>query len=680
MIDLKPLNRIPIIVCLCLFYTFCPAQDKAKNTWGKIGPADFDASIPSSIADSSTNGIILSDLGDIHFVGNRKGWFSYVFKRQTRIKVLRKNGFDLDKVVVRLYAPNENAEKISNVEAITYNLENGTVASTKLDQKDLFQERRNKYYIDAKFSLPGIKDGSIVEYTYTVTSNYEVRLPSWQFQWEKYPCLWSECKVEIPTALFYTLVRQGIHPYTIDKGSEGHANYRVEEKLEDGTYAGTTDRSLSVSAITVKHDWAMKDIPAFGSEPWLSTPENYVDRLSFQLSKTYDGAEYHDAYDNWAHFTGMLLARDNFGIPLQADDDWLGQKANQITEGENDPLLEARLIRNYLADHLTCTNYNEPYISTNFADVLKKNRGSIGDINLLMVAMLRRKGLIADPVLLSTRENGFSLASFPDLDRMNYVIARLKLFDKIYYLDAAHPQLGFGQLPGYCYNGPARIISNTDSGSVWFLADSLKEQRMTMVLMSATDKGFEGSLQTTYGRQGSYDLRSEIARRGQKDYFKGIQTAWGDEVEISNSDIDSLDRPEDPVKVHYEFLLKHEPNAPVLYVTPMLGEGYRQNPFKAAERKYPIEMPYTMDETYIFTMDIPAGYMVDELPKSSRVAYNVDQGSFEYLVVQNGDQIQFRCRLKLNRATFQPEDYSSLRDFFGFVVKKENEQIVLKKK
>jgi len=680
MIDLKPLNRIPTILCLCLSYFLCPAQDKAKNTWGKIGPADFAAAVPSSIADSGTNGIILSDLGDINFVGNRKGGFSYVFKRQTRIKVLRKNGFDLDKVVVHLYAPDEDAEKISNVVAFTYNLENGTVASTKLDSKDIFQERRNKHYVDAKFSLPGIKDGSIIEYTYTVTSNYNVRLPSWQFQWEKYPCLWSEYRVEIPTALFYTLVRQGIHPYSIDKGSEGHANYRVEEKLNDGTYAGTTDRSLSVSAITVKHDWAMKDIPAFGSEPWLSTPENYVDRLSFQLSRTYDGAEYHDAYDNWAHFTGMLLARDNFGIPLQADDDWLGQKANQITEGENDPLREAHLIRNYLADHLTCTNYNDPYISTNFADVLKKNGGSIGDINLLMVAMLRRKGLIADPVLLSTRENGFSLASFPDLDRMNYVIARLKLFDKIYYLDAAHPQLGFGQLPGYCYNGAARIISNTDSASVWFLADSLKEQRTTMVLMSATDRGFEGTLQTTYGRQGSYDLRSEIARRGQKDYFKSIQTASRDELEITNSDIDSLDRPEDPVKVHYEFLLKHDPNASVLYVTPMLGEGYRQNPFKAAERKYPVEMPYTMDETYIFTMDIPAGYTVDELPKSTRVAYNVDQGSFEYLAVQNGDQIQFRCRLKLNRATFQPEDYPSLRDFFGFVVKKENEQIVLKKK
>jgi hypothetical protein len=79
-------------------------------------------------------------------------------------------------------------------------------------------------------------------------------------------------------------------------------------------------------------------------------------------------------------------------------------------------------------------------------------------------------------------------------------------------------------------------------------------------------------------------------------------------------------------------------------------------------------------------MDIPDGYVVDELPKSVKVAFNVDQGYFEYLLAPQGGIIQMRCRVRLNKATFSPEDYSSLRDFFAFIVKKENEQIVLKKK
>jgi hypothetical protein len=54
----------------------------------------------------------------------------------------------------------------------------------------------------------------------------------------------------------------------------------------------------------------------------------------------------------------------------------------------------------------------------------------------------------------------------------------------------------------------------------------------------------------------------------------------------------------------------------------MIGEGMRENPFKAAERKYPVEMPYVRDDMYILNMQIPDGYEVDELPKSARVALN----------------------------------------------------------
>jgi hypothetical protein len=111
----------------------------------------------------------------------------------------------------------------------------------------------------------------------------------------------------------------------------------------------------------------------------------------------------------------------------------------------------------------------------------------------------------------------------------------------------------------------------------------------------------------------------------------------------------------------------------------MFGDARRENPFKAAERKYPVEMPYATDDLYVFSMEIPEGYVVDELPKSAKVAFNEDQGLFEYLVGRQDNLIQLRCHLKLIKANFPAEDYSSLRDFFAYIVKKENEQIVLKK-
>lgn len=200
-----------------------------------------------------------------------------------------------------------------------------------------------------------------------------------------------------------------------------------------------------------------------------------------------------------------------------------------------------------------------------------------------------------------------------------------------------------------------------------------------MVLITSTGKGLEGTYQSTLGQQESYNIRESVSKTGEAAYFKNIQTSYGEDLEIRNPGIDSLKRPEDPVKIYYDFTLKQAGES-LIYLNPLLGESWRENPFKAAERKYPVEMPYAMDETYIFSLEIPAGYVVDEIPKSARVSLNGDQGIFEYIVAQDNERIQMRCRIKLNKAYFPPEDYSSLREFFGFVVKKEGEQIVLKKK
>ncbi|HEV2482559.1 MAG TPA: DUF3857 domain-containing protein [Puia sp.] len=645
---------------------------------GKLTPADF--TLPAAtIIDSNTNAVILADLGDVHFVGNKNGWFSYVYIRQTRIKILNKKAFDLATVGVRLYGGiDEDVEKLSNVSAVAYNLENGQLLSTKLDPKDIYSTRTDKKWTEAKFSVPGVKEGSILEYTYTITSPYDFNLPAWEFQSVHYPCLSSEYHVEIPQTLNYVLVRQGVHPYAIDRGSTGNGTYAVTEKADQSSGMGVPDHDLTVSAVTIKHDWVMKDIPAFTVERFLTTPDNYIDKISFQESGIYNGEESIARTNTWAKATEELLTEDAFGGALNADDYYIAGLADKIPQGSSS-LATAKAVYYYISQHFTCTSYGK-YVRTNLRDVMRNNSGDVGEINLLLTGLLRKKGFEADPVLLSTRDYGFNLATYPILEKLNYVIVRLHLGDKVYYLDAARPKLGFGTLAPDCYNGHARIISKTDSGSVYFWADSLKESKLTMVLMAGTDKGLAGSWQSTPGKLESYNIRRQVAEKGQGQYFKDIQTSWGDDAEISNGGIDSVDSLEEPVKVHYDFLLKQQqPGASLIYFYPVMGDDWRTNPFTAAERKYPVEMYYTFDRTYIFSLTIPDGYVVDELPQSAKVAFNGDQGYFEYLVANQGGLIQLRCRLRLNKAWFAPEDYSTLRDFFAFIVKKENEQIVLKK-
>ena len=135
-----------------------------------------------------------------------------------------------------------------------------------------------------------------------------------------------------------------------------------------------------------------------------------------------------------------------------------------------------------------------------------------------------------------------------------------------------------------------------------------------------------------------------------------------------------------PVMLRYDVDINRG-DEDILYINPMFGEGYSKNPFSATNRNYPVEMPYTTDENYSMTLEVPKGYVVDELPKQMLAKFDEEGKSFfEYRISHSNDIISFRTRIKLNRALFLPEEYESLREFFNIVVSKQSEQIVFKKK
>ena len=679
---MKPFFVTLVMLAACLT-NLTHAQGKTNMKPGKVSAPDF--VLPSSpVIDSNTNAVIISDLGITDFTGNTRGWVSYIFKRKTRIKILNKKAFELATVKIPLYMHEEDKEVLSDVTAVTSNLEGGQVVETKLEKADLFTIKKDKNHIVQKFTMPAVKEGSIIEYSYTVTSDFYFNIPSWEFQNIDYPCLWSEYQVTIPSLVVYVLNHYGVHPFTIDKADEGHASYSIVQKPA-GTSLGSQERTLSVSANTVKHRWAIKDVPAFYVENFISSPINYLDRISFQLHKTYNGETTTDVMPSWKQATEELLKREDFGSFMYGEENnfWMSEILEAVAKDNAGLLQQAKNIYYYMAGNYTCTNHYDRTLTTSLRDVYKKRSGTVGDVNLLLTALLRKKGLNASPVLLSTRDYGYNYPGYPVMDRLNYVICRVEIDGAVYFLDASHPSLGFGNLPGDCYNGHARIISRTDSASIYFMPDSIAERKFTLVniINDSQNKGaLTGSYQSQPGQLESYEIRRAIAEKGETKYFEEIKTAARNEADIFNSWIDSLKNPEQPVKVESEFILKTGDNSDILYFNPILWAGYDRNPFAAAVRKYPVEMPYPINDTYVLMMEIPAGFQVDELPKMARVSYNGGEGFFEYLVQKNENSVQLRCSLQLKKANFDPEDYSSLREFFGFVVKKENEQIIFKRK
>jgi hypothetical protein len=335
-------------------------------------------------------------------------------------------------------------------------------------------------------------------------------------------------------------------------------------------------------------------------------------------------------------------------------------------------------------DHFSC-NKRPGYMMTNtLKTVYNARSGSAAELNLLLTAMLNHEKMYAFPVLLSTRSNGFMNPMVTQPAILNYVICKLNCGSTSYFLDASDPELKYGQLPLECYNDYDVVVGDTAQRflEAKLTADSLIEQEKVVVFLSNGEKGgLDGSVQRFPGIAEAMEIRKKTkGQDGEKKFWDQLRSTLTAEATVGDLEIDSLRLPDEPLTISYSCHLAMDSLSNIFYFTPMLAYRIAVNPFKDALRIYPVEMPYSKDANYILTMDIPSGYVVDELPKSEKVLLNNNGGYFEYVLSQDGDQLHFHTRLRLAKANFQPDEYENLRSFFSAIVEKESEQIVFKKK
>ena len=341
---------------------------------------------------------------------------------------------------------------------------------------------------------------------------------------------------------------------------------------------------------------------------------------------------------DWYTTASNLLEDEDFGKSLMEDNSWMNDDLKKIIVGENSHAQEAQKIFEYIRDNFVCTDHDDRYLSQPLKKTLQTKKGNVVDINMLLTAMLIHRGYKANPVLLSTRENGKTTPSQALLSQYNYLITRVEIDSEYHFLDASVNKLGFGKLPEECYNGEARLIDKIPY-IIPLSADSLNEEKSTFVSIMNDEKGnVIGGFNTNLGYYESMKVREDLTKKKQDEFAKELAKTNPPDVEISNVVIDSLKNYEDPVSIKYDLKVKFEDD--IVYFNPMFNEAWKKNPFTSAERKFPVEMPYKMNELFTLTMDIPTGYVVDEIPKSARVNLNDDEGVFKYMVVNREGTIQ----------------------------------------
>ncbi|MFV0604345.1 MAG: transglutaminase domain-containing protein [Niabella sp.] len=431
-----------------------------------------------------------------------------------------------------------------------------------------------------------------------------------------------------------------------------------------------------------ENTWTAENVPALKEEVYTSSLSNHESKIEFQLSQyRFPNVAVKDIMGNWKTASDEMLKDESFGGEINRPNNWLKDELKSVTEGTGNSKETAYKIYNYIRDNFTATpsSYTQMTNGQTVKDIFRKKNGTPSEINLLLIAMLRNAGIAADPVLISTRSHGWANSFYPLLNKYNLVLAKATIDGSSVFLDATEPRVGFGRLSPVCYNGTGFVVKSTPE-HILLSSDSVTEAKTTLIFLSndTASKGLKGNYSSAPGYYESTRLREKLSKSSLDDLLKETEKGYSFPVTFENKTVDSLNQYDYPVTVKYNMKLNFN-DEDIVYFNPMFSEGVKNNPFKSADRKYPVEMLFKIKDLFVLNMEVPKGYVVDEVPKSERVALNDQEGSFDYIIQVSNNRIMLQSKINLNKANFKVEDYQTLRDFFGHIAKKHSELIVFKK-
>lgn len=656
----KNLHYIAVVFFLGTF--LCLSQNSFK--FGNATASELSMKVYEK--DSTANAVVLYEYGEALIGKNRDNDVELTFEYTVRIKIFNSNAFDKATIEIPLSKSLTSKRKEKLIEATAISISPDRTTNT-LKKSDIFTENVNEYYDLVKFTMPNIQEGTIIDYTYKISSPFHFNFVDWEFQ-SDIPKVFSQFHTSIPGNYFYNIKLVGTQKLT---------NRESKIKKDCLYYTSTARAECAVETYT------MENIPAFKEEDYMTAKINYLSAIRYELETFKDFRGNVDKYTkSWKDVDKEFKFGDGPGKESRRSSYFKDYISADLIEMPN-AVEKAKKIYYQLQKELFWNKKNSIHRNVDVKEAYQKKSGSTAELNLILQNFLNASGFDAKFMLLSTRGNGIPTKLYPIISEFNYLVIKLDIGGTTYLLDITNKNTPFGVLPYKALNGYGRVM-DFKKGSYWhqFTANTKTLENSTIQFDIESDGNVLVRIRESNSGYLGLRKRNRIVGRDLDDYLEKLESEFDESGNLIIEDYKVINDEDLEKPITETFKLKYADkfSEDRIFINPFITSKYQKSPFNLKERTYPVDFGYPFSYKYKIVINLGDTYTVEDIPKSKALKLENNAGLLNYQVTKTDNQVLLSLNFTINTSYFASEDYNALKKIFSELVFMQNNQLIHIKK
>jgi hypothetical protein len=590
--------------------------------------------------------------------------FISVYKR---IRILRESGRKRADVEI----PIEPGQSLEELTARTIHPDQKIVDFTGKPFEKVISKRRSIKFLAQAFSLPDVTIGSIIEYRYVIALPPGVVNPisAWPIQGDLFTL-----KENLRFRAYQGLV-------TVP--SEWRS--AIPRSQVSYSYLNQIDPNVPERKQGNLMELELQNVPKFDAEEYMPPEDDFRPVLLFY----YGGREMSSPdrfWDEWWKSTTEYV------------DKFIGSSreihaAAQSMAGETDPekklrrlYIRAQQIRNLTFEReRTDQEKKEEHLKRNSSaqEVLQRGYGTSWDVNATFAAMARAAGFEANLLGVSDRKERTFNKVILWSGQLDASAVMVSFAGKDFILDPGTRFCPFGLLRSRNSGVSALKYGNANGGFVITPeAQSSVLRRMAHVTLDR-DGNLSGEISVEFKGEDALEHRLDALNQDDAGRSKSLEDevkGWFPQAAVVKlQDSRGWDSINDPLVARFKVEVSGfaSVTGKRVLLPAFFSSTLQKNMFTSQFRRYPITFPFPFTEDDELTVELPAGYAVEEPPYRRKIdlAYARYKISSE---VKDHKLITAR-ELDFKGTELPPEKYEELKNFFSVVRKGDEDHAVLRR-